>query len=61
MHVFNHLQLIKGQSLKAKRLSEAQFLHLKAYRGVPYAKAPVEVSTGSKVATYRGNTYQASR
>tara|TARA_Y100000289_G_C3929991_1_gene155777 strand:- start:1196 stop:1426 length:231 start_codon:yes stop_codon:yes gene_type:complete len=61
MHVLNHLQLIKDQLLKARRLSDAQFLHLKAYRGVPYQAAPVEKMTGAKVATYRGSTYKVGQ
>jgi len=61
MHVFNHLQLIKDQLIKARRLSDAQFLHLKAYRGVPYQAVPVESLTGSRVATYRGTPYQVGQ
>lgn len=61
MHVFNHLQLIKDQLIKARRLSDAQSLHLKAYRGIPYKAVPVESRAGSQVATYRGNPYEVNR
>lgn len=61
MHVFNHLRLIKDQIIKAQRLSDAQLLHLKSYRGVPYQQAPVDQPTGQWVATYRGQAYQVNR
>ena len=61
MHVFHHLLMIKEQIIKAQRLSDAQLLHLKAYRGVPYQQAPVDNPTGRWVATYRGQAYEVNR
>lgn len=61
MHVLNHLQMIKEQIIKAQRLTDAQRLHLKAYRGVPYQHAPVDTPAGSFVATYRGRPYEVNR
>jgi hypothetical protein len=52
----NVLFLIKNQLDRRHRLSEAQKIHLKAYRGVPYQEAPRRDHVETDL-TYRGQAY----
>lgn len=61
MNVLNQLQLCKEQLQKAQRLEEAQRIHLKAYRGVPYQAAPHSNPQGSFSGFYRGHAYDFDR
>lgn len=56
----NHLALIKDNIQKRERLSEAQRLMAKAYRGVEYADARQgqKSKSGPTDLIYRGITYQ---
>lgn len=56
----NVLSLIKNQVERQNRLYEAQKMHLKAYRGVPYTDAPKETPLASEL-TYRGQAYHIDR
>lgn len=56
----NVLSLIKNQHGRKQRLSEAQKIHLKAYRGVPYREAPRQDHVDTDL-TYRGQPYHAHR
>mgnify|MGYP003337718406 CR=1 FL=1 len=55
----NHLQLIKERIEKRQRLTEAQRLMAKAYRGVEYVDAVHDRPAKDKPTdlTYRGITY----
>lgn len=55
----NHLSLIKQAAIKRQRLSEAQKLMAKAYRGVSYADAHYGCPEPKKPSdlTYRGIHY----
>lgn len=55
----NILSLIRSKHQQAIRLHEAQLLHLKAYRGVPYQNAPVSPKSQGAELTYRGHSYIA--
>ena len=56
----NVLSLIKNQHGRRQRLSDAQKIHLKAYRGVPYREAPGNDPV-EKDLTYRGQAYHVNR
>ena len=56
MNVMNHLQVIKQSMLKRQALYNAQMLHLKTYRGVPYVKVANE-PVGHHELSYRGSRY----
>jgi hypothetical protein len=56
----NVLSLIKNQHGRRQRLSDAQKIHLKAYRGVPYREAPGNDPV-EKDLTYRGQEYHVNR
>jgi len=56
----NVLSLIKNQHGRRQRLSDAQKIHLKAYRGVPYREAPGHDPV-EKDLTYRGQEYHVNR
>ena len=55
----NILSLIRAKHKQAIRLHEAQLLHLKAYRGVPYQNAPVSPKSEGAELTYIGHSYTA--
>ena len=50
----NFLSIIRDQQLKKRRLSEAQRLMAKAYRGTPYTDAAHTNPTGEHELMYRG-------
>jgi hypothetical protein len=56
----NVLSLIREKVNREQRLSEAQKIHLKAYRGVPYREAPREGHLSTEL-TYRGQAYHMDR
>ncbi|QEY31205.1 DUF4278 domain-containing protein [Synechococcus sp. RSCCF101] len=56
----NVLSLIKNQMDRQHRLSEAQKIQLKAYRGVTYTDAPKESHLATEL-TYRGQAYHMDR
>ncbi len=56
----NVLSLIKNQHGRRQRLSDAQKIHLKAYRGVPYREAPGHDHVETDL-TYRGQAYHVNR
>jgi hypothetical protein len=56
----NVLSLIRNQLDRSRRLSEAQKIHLKAYRGVPYREAPRHDHVETDL-TYRGQPYHVQR
>jgi hypothetical protein len=56
----NVLSLIKNRQGRRQRLSEAQKIHLKAYRGVPYQEAPRHAHLETDL-TYRGQPYHLDR
>jgi len=56
MAPINTLALVRQQLIKQQRLSAAQRMAAKAYRGIPYAQAPHTVSQPADL-TYRGQTY----
>ncbi|MEB3321829.1 MAG: hypothetical protein VKI81_03300 [Synechococcaceae cyanobacterium] len=56
----NVLSLIRNKSRREQRLHDAQKIHLKAYRGIPYREAPRQ-EHGDSDLTYRGQTYHTHR
>ena len=52
--LMNILAMIRDQQLKQRRLSEAQRLMAKAYRGTPYTDAEHTNPTGEYELMYRG-------
>jgi len=56
----NVLSLIKNQVERQNRLYEAQKMHLKAYRGVPYTDTPKEAHLTTEL-IYRGQAYHMDR
>jgi len=56
MAPINTLALVRQQLIKQQRLSEAQRIASKAYRGVPYAQAHHTAAQPADL-TYRGQTY----
>lgn len=57
MNVLNHLHLIQEAAQRRQALYDAQMLHLKSYRGVPYVEAAHEQASHPTL-TYRGHAYQ---
>jgi len=57
MNVLNHLHLIQEAVKRRQALHDAQMLHLKSYRGVPYVEIAHEHLTHPTL-TYRGHAYQ---
>ena len=56
MAPINTLALVRQQLIKQQRLSAAQRMAAKAYRGVPYAQAPHTAPQPAEL-TYRGHHY----
>ena len=52
--LMNFLSIIRDRQLKKQRLSEAQRLMAKAYRGTPYTDAEHTNPTGEYELMYRG-------
>jgi hypothetical protein len=56
----NVLSLIKNKNTREQRLQDAQKIHLKAYRGIPYREAPRQGQVDAEL-TYRGQPYPLHR
>jgi len=57
MAPINTLALVRQQLIKQQRLSAAQRMAAKAYRGVPYAQAHHTTQQPADL-TYRGHKYE---
>lgn len=57
----NFLNVIRDSQVKRNRLSDAQFLMAKAYRGIDYSKVEARNPTGNYQLMYRGSKHIASR